>query len=92
MANSYIGDIGTVITLETGIDLTGASVAQIKIKKPNGTTVAKAATIATTTLTYTTIAGDLDLEGAYTVQAYAVIGAWKGHGAPAHFYVEALSV
>ena len=87
----YIGDIGTVIELETGEDLTSATVTEIHIEKPDDSTVI---------LSGAAIAGesgnskiqatlfDLVLSGTYTVQAYVELPTpWKGFGKSATFRV-----
>lgn len=76
MAKAYVGDIGTKIEVNTYIDLTTATVMQLKIKKPDGTIMTKTATIpvgltaADGKIVYTTIAGDFDQAGLYLVQPY----------------------
>jgi hypothetical protein len=85
MANRcYINDVGTLITLETGANLTtlAPTVKIIKVKKPNGDLRDWVATVANTTqLTYTLIAGDVDQAGTYQLQSYAEAptGTWRGN-------------
>jgi hypothetical protein len=90
---SYVGDIGTQIIVDTGEALASAIKTQLKIKKPDGTTVTKEATVSDVTkLLYAAIAGDLSAVGEYIVQAYVEFSDWKGHGAEARFVVHRLSV
>jgi hypothetical protein len=90
---SYVGDIGTEIIVDTGETLASATKTQLKIKKPDGTTVTKDATVSDVTkLLYSAIAGDLSIPGEYVVQAYVEFADWNGHGNPAHFNVNALMV
>lgn len=87
---STTGDIGTVLFLDLGVDVSAATVALLKIKKPNGNQLTKTASINGTALSYPTIAGDLDESGEYAIQAYLEIGGWKGHSEPpATFQVSA---
>ncbi len=81
----------------TVLDLSSATVKQIKFGKPKtGTlpaeTVVKEAAFATDgtdgVLTYTTVAGDLDRKGIWKVQAYVEIPDWSGHSALGTFIVE----
>ena len=90
MANRcYVADIGTVITLETGTNLTtlGATSVVIKVQKPSTATQDWAASIVSATpsqITHTTVAGDLDETGMYSLQAYIVSpsGTWRGDATP----------
>jgi hypothetical protein len=72
------GDIGTVIILDTGVDLSGAVSSSIKYKKPNGTTGEWTATTSTTEIRYTTLAGDIDQAGDWELQGYVDLGSWEG--------------
>jgi len=93
MSDSYIGDYGTQIIVDTGASLAAATVKKLKIKKPDGTTVTKNADVTDLTkLLYSAGASDLDLVGIYIVQAYIEFSDWKGHGAPAYFTVNPLAV
>ncbi len=80
----YVGDEGTVILVDTEIDLTGSTSYQFEVKKSDDSTVQWPATIpagmgeADGFLTYTTIAGDLDQAGIYKLQA-RVIGSNTNH-------------
>ena len=77
---TYIGDVGTVIELDTGVSLASANALSIEASKPGGATVSWTATAAGTKLSYTTQAGDLDVAGKWTLQAKATIGSgtWRG--------------
>lgn len=93
MGYSYVGDIGTQIVVDTGEDLSSATVTQIKIKPPSGSTMTKTASVyETTKLLYTITTGDLATAGNYIVQAYVEMGGGKWHGDPAQFHVAALKV
>ena len=79
-SKTYLGDTGTVIELDTGVSLAGASALSIEAAKPDGTTVSWTATATGTSVRYTTQAGDLDVAGKWTLQAKATIGSgtWRG--------------
>jgi hypothetical protein len=86
----HVGDIGIVITFDTGEDLTAATVHQLFYRKPNGTTGEWVNTIDGTKLTFTTTAAtDLDVGGVWTIQAYVESGTWKRHSDEDKFGVEA---
>ena len=88
-----VGDIGTVFEFpitDSGatLDLSSATVKQIKFRKPKTSTLAAETVIKTATfatdgsdgvLTYTTAANDIDRKGTWSVQAYVEIPDWKGH-------------
>lgn len=79
-SKTYLGDVGTVIELDTGVSLAGASALSIEAARPDGTTVSWTATATGTSVRYTTQAGDLDVSGAWVLQAKATIGSgtWRG--------------
>lgn len=76
MAKAYVGDIGTAIEVNTFIDLTGATVKEIIIKKPSGTILTKTAAIpegltdSDGKIVIFTVAGDFDEAGKYHVQPH----------------------
>lgn len=76
----YVGDIGTLFIVDTESDLSGATVNQVQIKKPDGTTHNWAATVDGTTLRYVTVDGDLDQSGNFLGQAYVELPSGKWHG------------
>ena len=83
MSTVFVGDVGTVIKLDTGTDLSTATVLKIKVKKPNGTTLEWTATQDASNpkvMTYTIQAGDLDQSGTWKLQAYVEFPSWQGHG------------
>jgi hypothetical protein len=68
------------ITLDTGLDLTSATVTRILYKKPNGVKGYFTATKSGTSLTYQCSNADLDVSGNWQFQAYVEIGGLKGFG------------
>lgn len=92
---AYVGDIGTIINLDTQSDLTGATTLEMEIKKPSGATVTKTAAIPVGLdatdgiITYATIAGDFDEAGKYYIQAHIASASTDHLGATASFEVKA---
>lgn len=85
MDKIYVGDIGTTITLDYGLDTSTAIERVIRARKPSGTIKEWPATSAvvngeTTGLAYTTEADDLDEDGVWRLQTHCVLtsGAWSG--------------
>ena len=93
MANKvYVGDVGTAIVLNLGVDVTDAIGPELRVKKPDGSTdswVAATHTIdgKTTFLRYITVDGDLNLSGRYKVQAHLTVGGWTGLSETVQFTV-----
>lgn len=78
---SHEGDIGTEILLDTGVDITAATLVQIKYQKPDLTTGVWTGVVDNTTkVKYVTLAGDLDQAGEWLFQSYVETPTWEGHG------------
>jgi hypothetical protein len=88
MSKVYVGDIGTAIELDTGVSLVGATVTQIKVRKPSGAVVTWTATVSSTKLRYVTLLNDLDQEGVWRMQASMTLpsGKWLGETAELKVY------
>jgi hypothetical protein len=70
-----------VIVLDTGIDLSLASVTKIIYKKPSGRKGEFTATVfETTKLRYQFTNADLDVSGEWQFQAYVIIGGLNAYG------------
>lgn len=81
MTKVYIGDTGTVITLDCGQNISAATDRSIEARKPDGTAVTWAAVASgTDSIAYTTLAGDLDADGVWKLQAHVTLasGEWLG--------------
>lgn len=90
MGKVYVGDVGTVIIVNTKEDLAAATVTNIKVQKPNKTEVIWAGTVyENTKIKYIIQEGDFDVPGDYMVQAYIEIPGWKGRGETTQFTVYA---
>ena len=81
MSDVFVGDEGTIISLDCGTSVATATVCQIIVKKPNGRRVTwNAVQDAETTIKYVVQAGDLDVAGDWQLQAYVEFPTWKGRG------------
>ena len=82
MSKTYVGDTGTVITLDCGTSVATATVRKINYTKPSGVTGSwTAAASGTDAIAYTTTtAADLDLAGIWKLQAEITTsgGKWLG--------------
>lgn len=84
----YVGDIGTVITVDCLCTITGATNLKLKIKKPDETKVEWIPTIdGTTNLKYTVIDGDFNMAGIYYLQASLAVDGWSGLGETVDFRI-----
>lgn len=85
----YQGDIGTVIRLECGTDISAATAHSIKVRKPDGSQVSWTTSISgTTALQFTAVSGTLDLAGFYTLQSSVTTpaGSWLGESVRLQVY------
>lgn len=84
----------TMLEDGSALNISGASVKQIKLWKPSGTLVVKTASFVTNgadgMLYAVLVSSDLDEAGWYTVRAYVEQGTFKGHSGKAQFLVENL--
>lgn len=77
-----MGDVGTEFILNCGVDITAATVMKVIARKPvTGQRVEWTAVLeGTTSIKYTTLAGDISAAGIMQVQAYIETPTWKGYG------------
>ncbi len=78
---TYVGDTGTVITLDCGQDISAATARSIAVRKPDGTTTSWSASASgTDSIQFTTLAGSLDQNGTWLLQAVISLGGgtWRG--------------
>ena len=76
-----VGDTGTVIVLDCGQDISAASARSIEVRKPDRTTASWSASASgTNSVSYTTVAGTLNLAGVWLLQAKITLpsGVWLG--------------
>jgi hypothetical protein len=80
MGKIYVGDIGTLISLDTGVDLTAAISVAILAIRPDGSKVVWIGFGLGTVINYTAQAGDLSQRGDWRLQAQVVLpsGKWSG--------------
>ena len=79
----YVGDVGTLLIVETFVDLLKATVKKILYKKPDGTTGEWLGTVAEgdpTQIRYYLQEGDIDMAGIWKLQVYVEMPGWKGVG------------
>src|SRR5512138_383817 len=90
MANRiFVGEIGTTISLECGIDISAGTTFRIYYTKPDGTSSYWTATRSGTTVTYTTTAAtDIDAAGNWTLRSYVVTPSFTRWGDPVTMVVE----
>lgn len=82
MGEVFVGDVGTEIVLECGVDISNATVMKIHARLPNDKTVVWTAAIdGTTRVKYLTQTGDISETGTWKLQAYVEMPGWKGFGA-----------
>lgn len=80
MGKIYKNAIGVDIKVSTGKTMSGATLMQLLVKKPDGTEVVWTTTTASgTTIIYKTAAGDLNQSGVYVIQAYVEWGDVSKH-------------
>jgi len=89
----YIGEIGTEIIVDCGIDISTATNYKLYVQKPDGTRATWTPTIYTPLggepnyLKYSTVVGDFSVSGLYAIQPYIELGSWKGRGQTVFYYI-----
>jgi hypothetical protein len=81
MSKVYVGDIGTVVKLDTGQPLAGATALSIDARRPDGSAVNLTATIVETTkVMITTDSATFTQPGDWRLQAHVTMptGEWRG--------------
>lgn len=82
MSKIYKSDIGTIISLNTGQTITGATAISIEVKKPSGAIASWTAVVGADAMSveHTVVAQDLDEVGGYILQAKLTLsgGTWRG--------------
>jgi hypothetical protein len=83
----YVGDVGTEILIDTGSDISTATVLKLLVKKPCGSTTEWTGELGPpntvgvyTRIKYVVRQGDWDMAGWWNVQAYVEMPGWKGRG------------
>ena len=84
----YVGDVGTTILVDMGEDISSATNLALEVKKPDGSIVEWVPTVSDKNfLKYIIKAGDLTLEGTYTINPKLTLGDWSGRGDTTLFVV-----
>lgn len=81
MSKTYVGDTGTAIVLDCGVDISTASALTIEVRRPDASLVTWAATPdGSMALRYVTLADTLNMPGTWRVQALVTMqgGKWRG--------------
>lgn len=86
MSKIFKGDAGTKLIVDLQdpsnptLDLTGITVHDLDMKKPDGSAITFHANVVGTSLEYTFQAGELDQSGEWVGQAKVVTPDWSGRG------------
>lgn len=89
-AKVYTNDVGLVIDINMGENISSATSLSLGITKPDHTTTTWTPSIqGTNYLRYTTVANDLDQAGIYFIQPAFTLGGWTGKGNTVKFLVHA---
>lgn len=59
-----VGDVGVPIAITTNVTLTTKDIDMILVK-PNGESITRDASVSSTVATYTTVSGDIDVDGVW---------------------------
>mgnify|MGYP001250098987 CR=1 FL=1 len=89
MKNPKVGDTGTIIRVDTLMDLVGATTIELLVTKPDGESVTWPGEANGTEITYKTTTNDLDMAKSYIVRSHVVTPAGEWTGNPATFTVDA---
>lgn len=77
----YVGDVGTVIEVDCGEDVSADPAPKMAVRKPNGVVVEWVAHVVNASIVrYVTQPGDQDVPGRYRVQPVVALPAWSGRG------------
>jgi len=81
----YVGETGTIIHIDCGIDVSSATDVYVFLTRPDLTVVQRAASPetfegSTNFIQFSIAEGDLNQAGTYKSQVYMVLGQWKGKG------------
>lgn len=82
MSKNYVGDVGTLLRVSVGTDISDATTVRLYITKPDATTATWVGAVSDCgkEITYTILSGDWDQDGEYLLQSYVVTpgGTWYG--------------
>ncbi len=90
MTKVYVGDVGTVITLDCGQNISAATARVIAARKPSGALVSWTASASgTDSITFTTVSGTFDEDGVWKLQAVITLPSGVRRGETANLPVHA---
>lgn len=92
MSKPRVGDIGTAIIVDMGVDISAATGLDFAVRKPSYPTTGGEESWTplvynTNYLRYIITTGDFDEEGPYEIVPSLTLGAWTGSADPVNFYV-----
>ena len=90
MADKYfVGDVGTDVIVNCGVDISGSSNRKLLVKKPSGTEVewTPANVYQSNYLRYTIGSADFNEAGTYQLQSFLTLSSWTGRGELAEFRI-----
>lgn len=88
MTTIFVGDTGTEIILDCGVDVSSATVRKIIVRKAGAKVEWVASPSGVNAIKYVTQAGDIDRPGTWSFQAYIEMPGWKGLGEVAETIVK----
>lgn len=81
MSGIFVGDIGTELLLDCGVNITTATLVKVLAKPPRGSIKSWVGTInGTTNVKYLLQNGDINIPGIWHLQVYIEMPGWKGRG------------
>lgn len=92
MSKPRIGDIGTAIIVDMGVDISAATGLDFEVRKPSypatgGEESWTPTVYLTNYLRYIVTTGDFDEEGDYEIVPSLTLGSWSGSADPVYFRV-----
>ena len=80
MSKVFQNDLGTVLTVDTGVALSTATTLELHVLKPDGSTAEWTCSYSGNSLIYTTVAGDWAELGTHRIVAYVEFSGTKHTG------------
>lgn len=87
MSKHYLNEVGTMINVNCGTDISTASNVSFKVKKPDNTLVSWDATTSGQVASVYTAPGDFDIPGIYYLQVELTKNGWTGKSETVQFTV-----
>jgi hypothetical protein len=81
MSKVYVGDVGTEIVVNCGVNISSATEMSIKARKPSGAMVTLSAVLSGQNyMKHVTTEGEMNEPGNWQLQAYVDMPTWRGLG------------